>query len=945
MQQADRQLIVHRDSRTEKLAELLADALARSRPENPLAAQTLVVAHPGLKRWLLGEFARHGERGIAANFDMILPWQWLERCASELLGDDALVNGAYSADALRWVIYAVLPTLDAAPVRAYLRGDNAPRRRFKLADHLAGVYTQYLIYRPDWILAWERGEIAAPWQADDWQAELWRQLRRRIAQPHRAQRRDALLQALHAHGDGATLPLHVFGVSHLQSDVLDALQVLSAHREVHLYFPDPCRQYWADLRTPRELLRLQPDGEDLYYEIGHPLLVSLGRMAQDFFIRLDTHGAELGAEESGEVTADTLLGTVQESIRDCRPGLVGAAPARLSDASLRFHACHTRLRELEVLKDALLDRLSADPTLQHRDIVVMAPNVEAYAPYLAAVFGEAAHYSNDPAQIPWHLADVGLALTHPLISAFSRLLDLAESRFAVSEIMDFLDVPALARRFDIDAADREALERWLRRTRVAWGLDAQMKADSGAAAIETNSWKFGFDRLYAGLIVGSDPSDTLLDGIFPAQGVSGSAIEAIGSLDRLLATLRRARSDFADTHTLDVWCEHLQDLIDALFLADPRDDAEISALDNLRRGIAAMTEQADAPGRETVLPWSVVREVVRGALDEQSRRQPFLLGGVTFCGLVPQRSIPFRMVCVLGMNEGEFPRTTTDAGFNHMLAHPRRGDRDTRNEDRYLFLEALMAARDCLHISFIGEGVRDGKSRNPASPLAELLQFLDEQHGLGVDGKLMRPWFVRHPLQPFDSRYFLQSNDSDADGNPRHDPRLFSYSRAFVKTDESVSEPAAAFVNLASLVTAWTPGGDVSLAALKRFWRDPAKAFLRDDLGLSLDALDTDVWPDREALETRPDPRDRIERRLLFDALDRGCDLPIAPPLWLARSGILAAGAIGAQTWTQARARTQAVLALARELLGHQPQRLVQSIDVAIDSDVRLLGVAENVYR
>jgi exodeoxyribonuclease V gamma subunit len=915
------ELIVHRDSRTEVLAAQLAAALERSRQPNPLAAQTVVVAHLGLRRWLLGEFASRGRRGIAANFDMILPWQWLERTAHVLLGDEALVDGDWRSEALRWRIYAALPALGSATLHAYLRGrKDAERRRFQLADHLAAVFAQYLIYRPDWIVAWEQGG-----GGDDWQAQLWRLLRRSIAAPHRVQPRDALLAKLAQHGDGEKLPLHVFGVSHLAPDILDALHALAGHRLVHLYFPDPCRHYWADLQTPRALLKLQPESEELYFDVGHPLLVSLGRMAQDFFIGLDARGVDLGGDEYEPIAPRNLLQAVQASVRECAPVLAGEPPARADDASLRVHACHTRLRELEVLRDALLGFLAdsecSSDVLQHRDIVVMAPNISAYAPYLPAVFGAPATYADDRAHIPWHLADVGLASQHPLLAAFARALDLSDSRFAVSEVMDFLDVPAVARRFGIDVPARAAIDHRLRSARVAWGLDAAMKESVGAAAVAQNSWAFGFDRLFAGLIAGDDTSDELLDGIWPVPRMSGSDGEAIGRLQCLVDTLSGIRDGFAVSRELTQWCDWLIERLDALF--DVRDEHETAAFESLRSVLIRLGDQAGAAG-SAALPWSVMRQAVHAELDKVSERQLFLLGGVTFCGLVPQRSIPFRVVCLLGMNEGEFPRRGGDVGLNRMLTAPRRGDRDTRREDRYLFLEALMAAREHLHISYVGEGVQDGKPRNPASPLAELLQFLDaQQRPVGQ----ARPWLVRHPLQPSDARYF------DAT-----DPRLFTFDRSFL--DASPRASAAAFIDVERL-SAHAPvaAREVSLSWLKRFWRDPAKARLRDEAGLSLDALDVESWPDREPLTTGSDRRERVEQRLLQQALTTGTDeLPATAPDWLARSGVLAAGAAGERAYAQARERTQAVLDAARKRLGARLEPCVHAVDLDLGDGTRLLG-------
>lgn len=918
---------VHRNSRTEALAEGLFTTLDREYPPHALAAQTVVVAHPGLGRWLLGEYARRPRgacRGIAANFDLIQPWQWLERAAEHVLGGAS--DPAFVKENLRWHIHALLPALDDARVHGLLDGEDGERRRFQLADRLAGVYSQYLTYRPDWIADWEN----RPRQTH-WQVRLWRRLRQRIPGSHRAQRHAQLVAELAAHGDGTREPLHVFGVSHLPADVLTALRAVSAHRAVHLYFPDPCREYWADLKPKRELLRKGEIDPEWHFEIGHPLLVSLGRMAQDFFIALENAGVELDAGESESADGESnLLARLQQGIRRGSGAGMDSAALSRADASLRVHACATRLREVETLKDALLRFLADDPSLRHRDIVVMAPDIAAYAPYLPAVFGEAAHYSNDPARIPWHLADVRLGLSHPLLRAFTRLLDLGDSRFALSEILDLLDVPALARRFGLDGDDRGALHDTLRRAGVAWGLDAAMKAQSGGAAAQDNSWSFGFDRIFAGAIAGADTDDNLLDGVLPLPEIDGSAAMVIGRMHRLLDALRDLRDGFARSRRLQDWCEWLGERIDALFRPDRDDETEARAMDALRSALAQLGAQSAAIGTQD-LPWSVVREAVRGQFDAVSERQPFLLGGVTFCGLVPQRSIPFRVVCLLGMNEGEFPRDGGDAGLNRMLEDPRRGDRDTRREDRYLFLEALMAARQHLHISHVGRDAHDGRRIDPAPPLAELLQFLDECHALGRNGD--RPWYVEHPLQPFDARYF---NRSDA--------RLFSFDDAFAGRDRAQPAPAA-FVDLsgnappdADATQVWT------LDRLANFWRNPLKAQLRDIAGIDRGALEDDAAHDGEPLTAQFDRRESMEAQIVLDALRRDVDvLPERAPETFARSGRLAGGAIGAAAWQGLRELAQPMLDALQRELGRGARRHPCPVELEV-AGTRTAGVVREVY-
>jgi exodeoxyribonuclease V gamma subunit len=465
---------------------------------------------------------------------------------------------------------------------------------------------------------------------------------------------------------------------------------------------------------------------------------------------------------------------------------------------------------------------------------------------------------------------------------------------------------------------------------VAWGLDAAMKAAAGGAAVENNTWSFGFDRIFAGAIAGTDTDGQLLDEVLPLPGIDASAAFALGRAHRLLHSLRELRDGFAQPRRLRDWCAWLGERVEVLFRVDADDAAEGRALDALRRALAELGTQSTAAGAQK-LSWSVAREAVRGQLDTVSERQPFLLGGVTFCGLVPQRSIPFRVVCLIGMNEGEFPRDGADTGLNQMLEQPRRGDRDTRREDRQLFLEALMAARENLHISYIGRDAIEDRRIDPAAPLAELLQFLDECHGLSAMD--MRPWLIEHPQQPFDARYYDAS-----------DVCLFSFDGRFAQDADVRVEPVA-FVDLAGSAQ---PARDETriwtLDGLTRFWRDPLKAQLHELAGIDRGALDDDAALDSEPLAAGFDRRDTIEKHFLFEALRRGWStLPDTAPPELARSGRIAGGLIGAAAWSHVCALTQPLLDQVRSALGAETSQQPCAVDIDL-GDMRLTGNVRDLF-
>ena len=1003
-------LVIYRASRLEALLGPLRQLLAATATDNVLAPQTLIAAHPGMKQWLHGALAReYGAHGIAANLDILLPSAWIDRLAQQRLGQQAVALPRYQRQHLRWSVHQVLGgdlralgITDAriggylqqasadAPADAGTAADRA-RRRFQLADRLAGLYSQYLVYRPDWLRGWEQGRFhtvtrdsrdgVAAATEQQLLAPLWQHLRSRLG-AHRGDVVNSLIGSLQQTAAAqAGEALHVFGVSHLAPSELAVLRAYARQQLVALYVPDPCRQYWGGLARELPQLRQQrldelarideAAGSDYWVEQSHPLLASWGRMGQHFMLALaESEGDVLedvrhGRDEQPEPPRDRL-GRVQQSIRELDATLMDATlatpaaiAAECADASLRVHACHTRLRELEVLRDQLLDALESShrlgTSIRPADIVVMAPDIQAYVPLIPSVFGVAGDARE---RLPYHLADVAVARSHPLFGAFRRLLDLSASRLTAPEVVDLLALPEVSRRLGLDRDAVDELSAWLRQSRVAWALDPAFRQRFGVPPIAEHSFGWAMDRLLGGYLMadaGSDdrqPGVCLPDGseIAPLTGVDGPAASHLGALDQLLQEVQALCQLATQTLPASAWAEQLERRFEALLRIDPtdRDAREVKTL--LLRFIHGLASEPAGAGEDPLLHFAVVRDLLLDRLAASPERQRFLMGGITFCGMVPQRAIPFQLVAVLGLNDGEFPRATSDGGLDLMARHRRLGDRDVRTDDRYLFLETLMSARQRLHLSYLGEGVRDGKPRNPAAPLAELLAALDAAAGLRADDtRSDRPWCVRHPLQPFDARYFEQA-----------DPRLFSYQARFAAMQgdgsqpqlapfldrAALAQPAAAPAPLPASLPAPLPEA-IPLRALHGYYRDPARQLLHDRLQLSLDALDDDRLPQHEPLAASFAALDAVARRLFFqDGLGGGRWTLEQAPAWLRLGGIMPPGQPGELAWQAERERVNLMLEQARQLPGFAqgaPPASALAVELRVGAH-RLVGTVPDVY-
>lgn len=931
-------LIIHRASRVERLAEQLAATLEACPPAQPLAAQEIVVAHPGLGSWLLQRLARRrgadGSPGIAANLRFLLPGEWLLGLAERVLPAAAQPAAPWPREALRWRLVPLLTRSTEATLRRYLAGDCGGRLAFQLADQLAGLYARYQLYRPDWIAAAETG------RETHWQARLWRELAAEIGAPHRAAATARLLPALAAGAFKSDAPLHLFGLNHLPPDGFGALQALAPHAAIHLYFADPCAAYWHDLYSERALARALSRGAGEHAETGHALLAALGRHGQGFnqaLERIERLDDRRDPDDEAEPTGGPLLDRLQQSIRLLDEALLDG-PASTADASLRLHACHTRLRELEVLRDALLDRLAADASLRPADIVVMAPDIGAYAALIPAVFGAAGQYQpGEPGQLPYRIADRRLGAEHPLLATFLQLLELPASRLERDQLLGLLAVPALARAFALGDGDRAALEAWLRRSRVQWGFDGPARQAAGAVDRPEHSWSWALDRMLLGLMVGADPAFDGWSGIQPVAPLDGPDADLLGRLRQLLRQLDSGRRAMAGLRPVSDWSRWLLGWVEGLFVADPADRPETAALATLKAAIGSLAQESERAGVDPELGWPAIAEALRGALDGPPLQPRFLEGGMTFCGMVPARVVPFRVVAILGLDEQAFPRPPAGPGLDLMAAAPRAGDRDSVDEDRYLFLECLMAARDALHLSWCGEGVADGHPRNPAAPLAELQALLARRLGTSDDP----PWLLRHALQPFDARYF---------GARAGDPRWFSFAAAYAAATPG-AEPGRRPAGLldgqplaASSAHDPLPEAPLALAELRRFLRSPLRHYSERRLRLRLDVLDEDDAA-VESFAPKAGALDRLELQLLERALWRGEPIdPRAAPAWLAGAGLLPLGAPGEAAYRRAARLAAAAEQRTRDTFGptlatacSQPLRLL------LDQRAVLLGSVQPV--
>jgi exodeoxyribonuclease V gamma subunit len=874
-------------NRTERLRELVVEWLRRY-PLAPLEQEVMLVQSNGIAQWLKHSLAANRDAadpgcGIAAALEMSLPARLQWQAYRAVLGD-LPETSPFDKLSLQWRLMRLLPALTEtvfAPLQRFLQDDPDFRKRFQLAGKLADLFDQYQVYRAGWLKHWENGRdvlVKADGKEENitvdqgWQPALWRavvadikvDMPAELSMSSRATIHTRFLEqakTLSANNRPKKWPrrIVVFGISSMPQQTLEVLAAMARCTQVLFCVHNPCKHYWGDIVEGRELFRsaykrssdskqfMDKPAEQIHLE-SNPLLAAWGKQGRDYIRLLDVHddrqsyeklftenqlNIDLFDEAEKNEQADTLLQQLQNDILELRPlsdRKNQQSVLQTDDDSLVFHVAHSPQREVEILHDQLLAAFEKNPELKPRDIMVMVPDINTYAPHIQAVFGQINR--SDQRYIPFTIADQGQREQKPLLQALEKILQISQSRFAVSEMLDLLDVTAIRKRFGLEESSLPTLHAWVRDAQIRWGLHAAQRGTLGLPADdEQNTWLFGLRRMLLGYAVGSGAA---WQDIEPFDEIGGLDAALVGQLVDFLDALEACWIEFDLPAIPEAWGMRLRKLLAVMFSADNADDAQLLAQLELR--LDEWLQVCEQAGFDDEIPIAVVSEAWLSAIDKPQLSQRFLAGAVNFATLMPMRAIPFEHICLLGMNHGDFPRQQPAVDFDMMArkGHYQPGDRSRREDDRYLFLEALLSARKQFYVSWVGRSVKDNAHRPPSVLVGQLRDHLDTGWQSNKTTAEKKPVPVsdiltlQHPLQPFSRDYFSGDNK-----------RLFTYASEWRLVH---GNPAADLQQeQISKVPAEKPSAEkiqewkIKLNDLVRFLKNPAQAYFSQVLKIWMD--------------------------------------------------------------------------------------------------------------
>jgi exodeoxyribonuclease V gamma subunit len=867
----------------------LLDKIQQVSPLPIFSQEMIVVQNAGMQHWLNMSLAQ--QRGISMNISYALPSQFLWKLVRSMASEDNVPEQSpFSREVLSWRIDDLLSSeiviLDAdfSSATQYWLGSFSNKseeeladeinesvvdneqpystmftekqtlKRYQLACQLADLYEQYLIFRPQWINDWHQGKVSKSFsdkkqavEVEKWQAKLWQLL----TQEQSYNPIELINKAIENIADKKHLlppRLSFFGINAMAPMWLSFIEAISDHVDVHFFHLNPCFDYWGDIQSEKKAISLQVNHlldkwveghDDITVNVGNPLLANLGQQGREFMALLNDYSTvniEVfdAVEQSDESTNLSVLHQVQQDILTLTDQRDTAKNQQ--DNSIVFTSAHSALREVQGLHDWLLHQFNDDKTLTPKDVLVMCPQVEQYAPYVSAVFARGWQDLADKIPpLPCSIADRVSKDSEPVVAAFTQLLSLPDSRFHVSQIIGMLRLPAMQNKFSISLEELDKISAWLEQACVHWGGNQQHKQQVLNSTEVNNAftWQQGLSRLMRGFAFSDNPM--YVDEQLYLPNVEGNDAILLGKLMLIIEQLQHFSTNLGQEKSATQWQQFLLTMLNALF--EVNDETAFTVIDHAIGSLAEYCQHADY---QQNISLSVVRDFLTNHFSQPDPGRQFMVGQITFCSMLPMRSIPFKVIAILGLNDGEFPRQRQPLGFDLMASSKSElGDRSRRGDDRYLFLEAIISARQSLYLSYQGRNIRNNNEKQPSIVLKELMEYLEAGYGWQLhnsdvtnedndnDNDVRSSDINQLPMQAFSEQNYLGKQKS-------FDPNWLKL-KAAKKSEHT--EPLILPLDKNSDDEKQT----VDINELIRFFQHPAKAFAQKHLQLFFENRETQL--------------------------------------------------------------------------------------------------------
>jgi hypothetical protein len=361
------------------------------------------------------------------------------------------------------------------------------------------------------------------------------------------------------------------------------------------------------------------------------------------------------------------------------------------------------------------------------DIAVMVPDMSLYGPVIQTVF------SRHPKRITYSLIDSTAAIDSLFGKAISLLLEIADGSFTRKTVFDLVFNKCFLEANDMDIDDARTCLSWADSLNI---FHTFKKSSSNNPEHNLYTWHQGLLRLRFGRIF--QPHDKYSnDGIFlnyknivPFTDMNTGNQNLLDTFSGCIELLHSKTKDLQHLNTSGAdWVDIIRSCIDTFIIVpSDRPEEEIvysTLMDRMKKlaSIDGLLKNRESKG----LAFSFIKEyLLENIISISSTRGSYLSGGINISALVPKRQIPFKIVYVMGMQEGLFPGNADTSTLNIMNIRRHLADVNRPDANRYLFLETLLSTREKLYITYVSKDLQKDQDFFPNSVLGQFLTYLNK---------------------------------------------------------------------------------------------------------------------------------------------------------------------------------------------------------------------------
>jgi len=892
--------------------------------KSPFETPFIVVQSKAMQSWLTLKIAE--TNGIFANIKFFTPNGIVDYIFRQFLSDvpeERIFYVLSNTFKIMQLIKDNLQSPDFMELKNYLHDEEDDLKLVQISGKIADLFDQYITFRPEMILNWDTDEDKS------WQAQLWRKLK---IKKHPSNLREELFEFIKSNNPKEELSkqkISLFAINYLPPFHLEILNAISEIMEVNLFLLSPTKHYWGDIKNSREISYIQKKSrrniQDLHFDTGNSMLASMGKSPRDFQQILYQYNLELSYDFL-EPKKTNLLKIIQNDIfnleeRNKKNRLKLTKDFLENDNSISINICHSRKKEIEILHDYILSCLDDDSTLQLSDILIMAPDINEYSQHIDSVF----MLDRDPL-LQYAISDSELMSSNSALKFLKELFDVATGRFSSLSILDLLRNEYIKKKFNLTDDDIMQISFWIKKLNVFWGINGFHREEVGLPKFEENSWEWGIKRILLGYSFYSDVD--FFQGIVPYPEIESNSRDILNKFLEFFDSLKNLHSLLSEDYTLEKWKDILDEIIEDFFRKDDSDGQLSFLLLRLNEFKDVLMEN----GYKSPLNFKAIRYKIFSFFNQKRDASNFFNGKLTFCSMLPMRSIPFKIICILGFNNGDFPRKKTAPGFDIISNYPELGDRSVVNDDRYTFLEEVLSVQKRLFISYLGYNILDNSERLPSVLLAEFIDYINNNFYFQDGTKDVTNFITRrHPLQSFDLKYFLNENN------------FFSYSKTDYEIAKSIlkqysKEPSYNPIVLRGFPKENSKITEISISDFISFFKNPAEYFFKKRAGVILKNLEESLL-DKEYFSLTPLSQYSMAKDIFSDLSCFDEDYFFQKKRG---EGILPYGNLGELYYDEFVSNTKRILKRIKELTNGENSRKIQ-IDISLDN-FRITGEIPSVY-